>query len=207
MTWRFERVYLVRHGETEWNREGRRQGQLDSPLTPEGEKHAVAMGRFVASLPVDAVLCSPLGRAHRTALIIADRIGHAVQVLPDLAEIHHGAFAGMTSQEIDSRYPGVLQQRESDKYNWPFPGGESYRHGAARAHSALEQALTHGFVYPLLVTHEMIGRLLLAALLELEPHAALARDLPHGYLYEVLRSNGWSSSTSRVTVDRSRGSA
>jgi broad specificity phosphatase PhoE len=62
-------------------------------------------------------------------------------------------------------------------------------------------------VYPLLVTHEMIGRLLLAALLELEPHAALARDLPHGYLYEVLRSNGWSSSTSRVTVDRSRGSA
>jgi broad specificity phosphatase PhoE len=91
----------------------------------------------------------------------------------------------MTNPEIDARYPGVLQRRESDKYNWPFPGGESYRHGAARARSALEQAMAQGCVNPLLVTHEMIGRMLLAALLELDPEAALARDLPHGYLYEV----------------------
>jgi broad specificity phosphatase PhoE len=185
MTWRFERVYLVRHGETEWNREGRRQGQLDSPLTPEGAEHADAIGRFAACLPVDGVLCSPLGRAHRTALTIADRIGRTVQVVADLAEVHHGDFAGMTNPEIDARYPGVLQRRESDKYNWPFPGGESYRHGAARARSALEQAMAQGCVNPLLVTHEMIGRMLLAALLELDPEAALARDLPHGYLYEV----------------------
>jgi probable phosphoglycerate mutase len=82
--WPFERVILVRHGETEWNRLGRRQGQLDSPLTSEGERHARAVASLVASTAVDSIFSSPLGRAHRSALIIAAKVGRPVRVLEAL---------------------------------------------------------------------------------------------------------------------------
>src|SRR5689334_8573828 len=78
VTWTFERVVLVRHGETEWNRYGRRQGHLDSPLTPEGRRHAETAALLVASTSIDGIFSSPLGRAYQTSLVIAEKIGRQV---------------------------------------------------------------------------------------------------------------------------------
>ncbi|MCA1699224.1 MAG: histidine phosphatase family protein [Actinobacteria bacterium] len=65
-----EQVFLARHGETEWNRIRRRQGQLNSPLTAEGLAGAHRIAALVATLPIDSVLSSPLGRASETASVV-----------------------------------------------------------------------------------------------------------------------------------------
>ena len=96
------RFLVVRHGETEWNRMGRRQGQLDSPLTADGWRHAESVAALCASLGADSVFSSPLGRARVTADVVASRLSLPVVVISDLAEIDHGAFAGFTNEEIEA---------------------------------------------------------------------------------------------------------
>jgi len=179
------RVVLVRHGETMWNRERRRQGQLDSPLTAEGRHHARAAASVCVRLGVDRIFTSPLGRARETALIVSSVLAIPVDDVDDLAELHHGAFAGLTNDEIALRYPGALDVRKREKYTWAFPGGESYADAAVRASRALDRVATTGAASPLLVTHEMIGRMLLRSLLDLNVEQALALSLPHGTVLEV----------------------
>jgi broad specificity phosphatase PhoE len=91
----------------------------------------------------------------------------------------------LTNDEIARRHPGVLEHRETDKYNWRFPRGEGYQEAAMRAVRALEIVNTAGFASPAIVTHEMIGRTLLAALVGLSHVDALATELPHGCVVEV----------------------
>lgn len=175
----FDRLLLVRHGETKWNRAGRRQGQLDSDLTAKGRRDAVSVGDALVGRHVSAIFSSPLGRARQTAGIVATRIGTSVQVIDDLAEVHHGAMAGLTDVEIEERFPGELRRRAADKFDWPFPEGESYAHAMARAEAALAQVAATGAPSPLLVTHEMIGRMLLRSLFGLSVEEALSLTLPH----------------------------
>lgn len=172
-------VYLARHGETRWNREHRRQGQLDSPLTDRGRAQATAVAETLVNRQIDAVFHSPLGRASETACILAARLELTPVELDDLAEIHHGTMAGLTSEQIEERFPGALEARRSAKYTWRFPGGESYADADARAARALQAVEETGVRRPLLVSHEMIGRVLLMNLLGLDVDAALAEDLPN----------------------------
>ncbi len=108
MAWRFERVFLVRHGETDWNGSWRRQGQLDSPLTTQGQRSAVVVAGRVVHLYPDGLFSSPLGRARATAEIIGHANRLPVNLEENLAEVHHGVFAGLTDTEIEQRYPGSL---------------------------------------------------------------------------------------------------
>lgn len=180
-----EDVYIARHGHTEWNVERRWQGQLDSPLTEQGRQAAVALARFVAKCDIDAVFSSPLARARSTATLAADAIGVDLQVLPDLAELHHGRMAGMNADEADSRFPGARATRDKDKYQWRFPGGESYADADERAARAVLQVQRSGFRRPVIVSHEMIGRMLLRQVAGLAPEEALGRRQPHHVMYRV----------------------
>jgi broad specificity phosphatase PhoE len=186
MPWPFDRLMLVRHGETEWNRERRRQGQLDSPLTEAGMCHADTVASYVVRSAIDMIFTSPLGRAHQTALIVAARADRPVHVLNDLAEVHHGTFAGLTNEEIEVAHPGELGRRERTKYTWRFPEGESYADADRRASAALQVVADAGATAPLLVSHEMIGRMLIRALLDRSPEEALTWSLTHGSLIEVV---------------------
>ena len=96
-----EEVFLVRHGETEWNRTGRRQGQLDAPLTENGSAEIQRVAERIASLPIDGVFSSPLGRAITTAQAYAGILQQTITTIDDLREIHHGDMAGMTNEEIE----------------------------------------------------------------------------------------------------------
>jgi broad specificity phosphatase PhoE len=91
-------IYLARHGQTEWNVAGRRQGRLDSPLTNLGLKQADRNAELLSAEGIDAVFTSPLGRAQRTASIIGSRLGLTVTVLDDLAEIDHGLWSGLRTR-------------------------------------------------------------------------------------------------------------
>jgi broad specificity phosphatase PhoE len=135
---------------------------------------------------VDAIFSSPLERAYRTALIIDGKVGCGVVVVDELAEVHHGAFAGLTNDEIEALHPGELLRRERQKYVWRFPGGESYADADGRALVALERVAGSGAVTPLLVTHEMLGRMLLRTLLELSPDEAFKLSIPHGAVVNVI---------------------
>jgi probable phosphoglycerate mutase len=185
-----DEVLVVRHGETAWNRTGRRQGQLDSPLTPEGRRDAARAAELLRPAAPDRLFTSPLGRARTTAQVIAGTTSLTAEVLPELAEVHHGRFAGLTNAEIEAAHPGELARRGRDKYRWRFPGGESYEDADRRAGRALELVAASGSTRPVLVTHEMLARMLLRRLLDLSPADALVRRLPHGVVLRVLPAGG-----------------
>jgi broad specificity phosphatase PhoE len=178
-------VYLVRHGRTEWNRTGRRQGQLDAPLTESGMAEVRRVAERIESLPIDGVFSSPLGRAVATAQAYAQVLQQTITMVDDLMELDHGVMAGMTNEEIDRAFPGEMARRSLDKYRWRFPNGESYADADLRAASALRQIAESGGFRPLVVSHEMIGRMLLRNLLGLEPQDALKSDLAHNVIYRI----------------------
>lgn len=151
---------------------------------------ARAIASIVASLPVDGIFTSPLGRAHSTAAIIGARINRTTTVFEELAEVDHGAFAGLTNEEIEVSHPGVLARRASRKYTWRFPGGESYRDADRRAGRALRRIEATGVRRPVLVTHEMVGLMLLRHLLGLPPPASLVRSLPQGIVVHIRPADG-----------------
>jgi probable phosphoglycerate mutase len=175
-------VYLARHGQTEWNAAGRRQGRLDSPLTALGLQQAAQNAELLSAQGIDAIFASPVGRAERTASVIGSTLDLVVTVLDDLAEIDHGLWSGLTSAEIDAGWPGQRDVRERDKYGFRFPCGESYADGAARAGRALAEVARSGVRRPLLVSHEMIGRMLLR---QLGVPDALGTRQPSDVVYRV----------------------
>lgn len=180
-----EHLFLVRHGQTEWNLEHRLQGQLDSPLTDDGVRQANDIADRLARRGVTTVCSSPLGRARRTAEIIADRIGADLIEVPDLAEVHHGEMAGLTWAQIDARFPTAREDRAENRYGWAFPGGESYAQARARARRALSSCGWAASGPPVLVSHEMLGRMIRAAVRGLDATTALSLRHPHDVVFEI----------------------
>jgi probable phosphoglycerate mutase len=136
-------LYYIRHGETDWNVEGRLQGRHDVPLNARGRDQAAHCGAVLRDLFVREgrtasdldYVSSPLGRATQTiegvrAALELDPSGYRVDVR--LAEIAFGDWEGFTIAELRSRDPQRLAMREHDKYRFVPPGGESYEMVACR---------------------------------------------------------------------------
>ena len=102
--------YFVRHGETEWNAEGRFCGRTDVPLSEAGRRQARLLGLRVKPLRVIALYSSPLRRALETARIIGEVTGRESVVDPRLAELNYGAWEGLTLEEIKARNPATPRQ-------------------------------------------------------------------------------------------------
>lgn len=181
----WDAVFLARHAQTRWNLQRRRQGRLDSPLTADGIAQARRHAAALRGQGIDAIFVSPLGRSVATARLIGAGLGIEPEVVDDLAEVDHGEFSGLVDAQIDERFPGARDRRAADKYRWRFPGGESYADADARAALALDRVSRRPSQRPLLVSHEMIGRLLLRHLLGLDPQAALDRSLPHDVVFRI----------------------
>jgi broad specificity phosphatase PhoE len=157
--------YLTLHGETEWNRERRFQGQLDSRLTEHGVDQARLMGVTLRELIGDAtgyaVVSSPLGRAQRTAEIICEALGiESRQIETDarLAEINLGSWAGMTRDEVVARWPTALDG--AGRYDWYFrsPDGETLDDFTARVRQWLDDIARRDRIVA--VSHGVTSRML-----------------------------------------------
>ena len=98
------KLYLFRHGRTEWSVSGQHTGRTDIPLTGEGEQQARCLAPRLKDLAFDHVLTSPLQRAQRTCELAG--LGAGMQIEPDLAEWDYGAYEGLTSARIHERQPG-----------------------------------------------------------------------------------------------------
>jgi broad specificity phosphatase PhoE len=128
---------LVRHGATDWNRDGRYQGQADPPLNEEGWAQAARLAEVLAPRPVEALYSSDLKRARDTAERVAQRLGVPVFVEPRLREINQGAWEGMLVGDIASGYPEDWRAIQDDPLHARAPGGESVAEVAQRALACL----------------------------------------------------------------------
>ena len=99
------RILLARHGETEWNRIGRWQGQADPPLNDTGLRQAAELADRLAGQPISAVYASDLRRASETARVVADHLGVELTEDAGLREIDVGSWSGLTRAEVEERFP------------------------------------------------------------------------------------------------------
>ena len=118
------RIMLVRHGETDWNREGRIQGQTDIPLNARGLKQAKDVARKLASLKIEHIFSSPLERALRTAQEISDHKGIGVIVDERLREMSQGEWDGKRPADLAATSPKYAAFQRDPLLTTP-PGGES----------------------------------------------------------------------------------
>lgn len=152
------RLWIVRHGETEWSRAGRHTGRTDLPLTPEGERQATALGPILGNGRFAWVLTSPLRRARDTCRLAG--FGDVAREEPDLVEWDYGQYEGMTSREIEESQPGWTI------WTGAVPGGETAEQVARRADRVIAAA-TAAAGDVLLFAHGHFLRMLAARWLEL----------------------------------------
>lgn len=153
-------LLLVRHGETDWNRELRFQGHADPPLNELGRRQAEELAERLAGEPIAAVYCSDLRRAHETARIVGDRLGVDVTVVRGLREIDVGSWSGLTRDEIAERFPeGFARWLEGEQGH----DGETGEALTARIVDSVTQiADSHPGESVLLVSHGAALRALLS---------------------------------------------
>ena len=130
-------LLLVRHGETDWNRDRRFQGHADQPLNDAGREQARALADQLAGERIDFVYTSDLVRARETAEIVAARVGADVVVLSELREIDVGDWEGLTWPEIEQRHPEGARSWHEHGQGWT--SGETYDELGERIIAALRR--------------------------------------------------------------------
>jgi len=183
-------LYYIRHGETDWNVEGRLQGRHDVALNARGRAQATHCGEVLRDLFArDGIaadgfeyLCSPLGRACETMELVRTALGlppKSYRVEPQLTEICFGEWEGYTLAELRNRDPQRTAAREHDKWRFVAPGGESYEAVSHRMRDWYEQLDRDAVV----VAHGGTARGLLAHLGLAHPAAAPLVDIAQGVVY------------------------
>lgn len=156
-------LLLVRHGESTWNAIGRYQGQQNPPLSERGERQAAAAADALRGTKFDAIVSSPLQRAHQTAHAIAAPHGLPVRTDGRLTEINHGAWEGMPVPEVIARWPELTAQWKTDPTDVQMSGGEHFRAVVTRTRAWLADAqYTEKDATVLAASHDVILRILLA---------------------------------------------
>ncbi len=177
--------FILRHGETQWNVEGRMQGGLDSPLTDRGRRQALRQGDLlrqagVTSLPVHS---SPQGRALETARIALP--GKPVLQDPRLREVAMGAWQGRTMDEIAETAPGLLADPHPFLWKFEAPGGETFDGMIDRVRTILSDLRGPAII----VTHGVTSQLIRGCLMGLDPEAMGMLPDRQGIVYRIEDGN------------------
>jgi probable phosphoglycerate mutase len=189
-------LYFVRHGETDWNRAGRYQGQRDIPLNATGRSQAACNGRMLAGFlggraaSIDCV-ASPLSRARETMEIIRGEL-----TLPPLGyrtddrlrEIHYGHWEGRRWQELPQVDPEGYAARLADPWSWQPIGGESYRMLSERVALWLAETTNDAVV----VAHGGVSKALRGLVLQLGATEMASLDVPQDKVLRITAGSvGW----------------
>lgn len=165
------RIYLVRHGETPSNREGRYTGHTDVPLTPHGVIQAGRLAERLRGLePFEAIYVSDLSRSVHTAEILAETLKpEYFNVTPKLRESNFGLWEGMTVEEIKANYPDLFTRWRANPVSVRVPQGEPLRNLQIRAVEVVDEAMQkHSGKNILVVAHGGTNRAILAHFLGME---------------------------------------
>lgn len=185
-------IYVVRHGQTDWNREGRIQGGTDNPLNATGREQAATLGKTLSDVRIDAVYSSSHQRARQTAAVFEGRT--SVVAMDELRERHFGKFEGANDKD-----PNIVADWNKRRFTWTdsMDGGESLESQARRAEAALkkirERHPNGGTV--VIVGHGGINPLLVSLLLGVSPQeGASAINQSNDEIYRVELSNSGAGS-------------
>ncbi|MFN4218603.1 MAG: histidine phosphatase family protein [Candidatus Bipolaricaulia bacterium] len=164
------RVFLVRHGETDWNAQLRVMGQLDIPLNERGRAQARRTAELLAHAEFAAIYASDLVRAVETAQIIAAPHRLDVITVPELREARYGLWEGLTREEVLKKFPHEYEMRRTNPENFRPSGGESRRELYERASQIFSELVArHPQQQILVVSHGGTIRAILRFVLGLGP--------------------------------------
>jgi broad specificity phosphatase PhoE len=170
--------YFLRHGETEWNAEGRLCGSTDVPLSDVGRAQAQLLAQRLQSIEFDALYSSPLQRALETARLIGAVIKREPMVDRRLSELDYGAWEGSTFDEIRRITPAVYRAWDADPANLAPPGGETGVHLIERVMPFLSDvAQRHPTGNVVVVCHKTVCRLLACHIMDV-PLSEYRRRIP-----------------------------
>jgi len=163
------RVYLARHGTTDWNKEEIFRGRVDCQLNETGQAEANALAAYFKDVAIDVIYSSPLSRAMETAQAIAGARGLRVISEPAFIDIDFGQWHGLPLKEVKERYSGLYRLWREEPQKVTFPGGENLAQVRARAWQGLRRVLQENQERTLLiVSHRVITKVLICALLGLD---------------------------------------
>ncbi len=161
---RLHLLYLVRHGESIYNAEGRVQGQEDVPLSELGLRQSRAAAEALSTFPVERIYSSPLRRALQTAEVIAARLGLPILLDDRLKELHAGIFQGKLRRELPQLFPEEYAAWSSGDPYYVIPGGQSRFQVRQRGEAALREIAERHRGHTVVVGHGALFRFALGAL-------------------------------------------
>lgn len=187
-------IIIIRHGQTIWNKEKRKQGQSDSPLTLKGIEQAQNVAHFIKEkLDINIyefdLYTSPLFRTMQFSSIFLEEIGIEYSRLQKhnlLKEHSFGMWEGLTEEEIEIEYSGFLKKRYENWWEYIVPSGESYQLIFNRAKKFLKETTAHNMI---IFTHEMISKVLRGAYLSMDTKSILELEHPHDTIYILDKKN------------------
>lgn len=177
-------MLLARHGETDWNKKGRLQGNLDTPLTYEGVKQAMELGKKLEEFKISNLYTSTLRRAIQTAEVVSFRIKKELILANELSEINYGIFNGTTKSERSKDEDWIM--RKKDRWNHRVKGGESYndveKRVIAKLQDIIETEKNKTFV---VITHEVPMRIILKDIKGLSTKETFDLSFANGELLKI----------------------
>lgn len=183
-------LVLIRHGETDWNVEGRYQGQADPALNEKGLAQARQLAAELQSVGIEVLYTSPLLRAAQTAEIVAEHLEIPLHLEPRLMEIHQGEWQTRLRAEIESLYPDLFGRWETEPWEVTPPKGEHLSQVQNRVDAAVEEILArHPGEKVGLVAHRIPIALIKVRHQGMSPDIVRTLHLPNVYWEEIVISD------------------
>ena len=191
---RMQRIYLVRHGETDWNKQLRYQGQRDIPLNEEGRRQAMCVADYLAGERIEMVFSSPLLRARETATLIGEKHGLKLSMEHSLVEIDFGEWEGRNYNELKQDEQDMAERWFFSPDTINIPGGESYSVFKERVLVGYDKIRkTDDNKNIALVTHAGVIRIIIASILDM-PASAVTRLRLSPASLTILLYDDWENS-------------
>lgn len=163
------RIMLVRHGETNWNREEVFRGRIDVALNENGRQQAKALAKATKDYHIDAIYSSSLSRSMETAKMVADMHGLDIKIADGFIDLHYGQWQGLEHEKVKDEYPELYLKWQESPHLVRFPGGESLEDVKERALVEMNAILTeHEGQTVMIVSHRVVSKVVLCSIIGLD---------------------------------------
>ena len=162
-------VILIRHGETDWNREQIFRGRIDVALNKVGLAQAGAVKESLKDVKINGIFSSPLSRAFQTARVLGESMGLDVEIEKGLIDIDFGQWQGLSHEQVKEKHKGLYETWLVEPHKAVFPDGESLEDVCKRSILALEKVIKkHPGETLAIVSHRVLNKVILCAILGLK---------------------------------------
>jgi broad specificity phosphatase PhoE len=159
-------ILLVRHGETQWNRELVFRGIRDIELSERGRQQAELLAKYLKRFKIDAIFSSPLSRAVQTLRPTAEALGLRVQPEEAINDLNFGLWAGLSVDQVKEKYPDQFEKWRLNPLEMDFPEGDKISNAKVRSFNWLKRIAGGDYERIALVTHKVILKLLVLSILD-----------------------------------------